>query len=168
MSDQPTTGEWTALEFFGIVHGKGDAGSEFAFHSQNPEVVKGWVRLAANISLAHTAALAAEREKAAELMRKWDKESDEQADEIQQLREQLAESEKRADELAVNFVKADMQLAAAQAAHQPLVDALNYSKEVQQFAKTVTTGRQDRRLEQMEIKLEKLTESTLAKVKEGK
>ncbi len=48
--DKPT-GEWTALEFFRIVNGKGDAGSEFAFHAQNPELINGWVRLAAYVSL---------------------------------------------------------------------------------------------------------------------
>ncbi len=43
--------KWSALEFFRVVHGKGDAGSEQAFQAQNPELKKGWVRLAAYASI---------------------------------------------------------------------------------------------------------------------
>jgi len=72
MSDQPKpTGEWTALAFFRIVHGKGDAGSEFAFHAQNPELKKGWVRLAAHTSLELAKQLAAERERRKAAETEW-------------------------------------------------------------------------------------------------
>lgn len=42
-----------------------------------------------------------------------------------------------------------------------LLAALKYSKEVQDFAKRVSTGKQDRQLAEMEKKLERMTQSAL-------
>jgi hypothetical protein len=121
MSDKPkpATGEWTALQFFRIVHGKGDVGSEFEFHAQNPELKKGWVRLAVYTSLELAKQIAAEqesREKTELACEQWIRQCEElqqqlaaerekwighggavagaAVDEIQQLRQQLA-AEKR-------------------------------------------------------------------------
>lgn len=38
--------EQEAYELFSIVHGKGDAGSEFEFQAQKPAMKDGWLRLA--------------------------------------------------------------------------------------------------------------------------
>lgn len=38
--------ERAAARMFRIVHGKGDGGSVHAFLSLNPEILKGWIRLA--------------------------------------------------------------------------------------------------------------------------
>jgi len=37
--------ERRAIELFRLVHGKGDAGSESAFHAQNPALCEGWMKL---------------------------------------------------------------------------------------------------------------------------
>jgi hypothetical protein len=38
--------EREAMRLFRMVHGSGDAGSEFAFHAMNPGLQEGWLRLA--------------------------------------------------------------------------------------------------------------------------